>query len=61
MVILGLEDSDVAGTVSDVAGPDAALASEVEVMLHILAGATDTMTCGPLRRLQELATGYIEV
>jgi hypothetical protein len=30
-------------------------------MLHILAGATDTMTCGPLRRLQELATGYVEV
>jgi hypothetical protein len=61
MLILGLEDPDVAGTGSDITGPDAAFVSEVEVMLHILAGATDTMTCGPLRRLQELATGYVEV
>ena len=61
MLILGREEPEVAGIDSDIAEPAAAFVSEVEVMQHILADATDTMTRGPLRRLQELATGHVEV
>jgi hypothetical protein len=56
MLILGREDPELAGIGSEVAEPTAAFVSGVEVMQHILAGATDTMTRGTLRRLQELAT-----
>jgi hypothetical protein len=56
MLILGREAPEAAGVGSEVAEPAAAFVSEVEVMQHILVAATDTMTRGPLRRLQELAT-----
>ena len=55
MLILGRELLEIAGVGSEVAEPGAAFVSEVEVMQHILADATDTMTRGPLRRLQEPA------
>jgi hypothetical protein len=55
MLILGREEAEVAGVGSEVAEPGAAFVSEVEVMQHSLADATDTMTRGPLRWLQELA------
>jgi hypothetical protein len=57
MLILGREEPEVAGAGSEVAEPVAAFVSEVEVMQHILVAATDTMTRGSLRRLQELAVG----
>src|SRR5215208_7414135 len=56
MLILGREAPETAGVGSEVAEPAAAFVSGVEVMQHILVAATDTMTRGPLRRLQELAT-----
>jgi hypothetical protein len=46
MLILGREEPVVAGIDSDIAEPAAAFVSEVEVMQHILADATDTMTRG---------------
>jgi len=53
MLILGRAEADVAGIGSEVVEPTvAAFVSEVEVMQHILAGATDTMTGGLFRRLQ---------
>jgi hypothetical protein len=56
MLILGREDPEVAGIGSEVAEPAVAFVSDTEVMQHILAEATDTLTRGTLRRLQELAT-----
>ena len=54
-MILGPEDPEVAAIGSEVAEPAVAFVSDVDVMQHIFAEATDTMTRGPLRRLQELA------
>ena len=56
MLILGRDEPDVAATGSGVTEPVEAFVSEVDVMQHIFTEATDTMTRGTLRRLQELAT-----
>ena len=56
MLTLGREEPEVAATGSGVVEAAGAFVSEVEVMQHILVAATDTMTRGSLRRLQELAT-----
>ena len=56
MLILGRDELDVAATGSGVTEPVEAFVSEVDVMQHIFTEATDTMTRGTLRRLQELAT-----
>jgi hypothetical protein len=45
-VILGPEDPEVAGIGSEVAEPAVAFVSDVDVMQHIFAEATDTMTRG---------------
>ena len=53
MLILGRDELDVGSGVTE---PVEAFVSEVDVMQHIFTEATDTMTRGTLRRLQELAT-----
>jgi hypothetical protein len=61
MLILGRAEADVAGIGSEVVEPTvAAFVSEVEVMQHILAGATDTMTGGPFRRRLRGSLGCCE-
>ena len=60
MLILGRDELDVAAPGSGITEPVEAFVSEVDVMQHIFTEPTDTMTGGPLRRLQELAAGFAE-
>ena len=57
MLILGRDELDVAE--SSITEPVEAFVSEVDVMQHIFTEATDTMTRGTLRRLQELAADWV--